>query len=70
MNYRSIIDLKKNKTLIILLTLSVLGMTLSFFYYRRAIEEVELNDFKASIKDHTRMRLESTKDYIHKRLHQ
>lgn len=33
MNYRSIIDLKKNKTLIILLTLSVLGMTLSFFYY-------------------------------------
>lgn len=65
MSCRSIIEfIKKNKTLIVLLTLSVLGMTLSFVYYRSAIKEIELNDFKASIKDHTRMRLESTKDYI------
>ncbi len=56
--------IKKNIAVCALLALSVAGIVLSFFYYRSAIEQIEMQNFKESVREHTKIRLENTSSYI------
>lgn len=56
--------IKKNITVYVILALSVAGILMSVFFYRSAIEQIETEKFKESVRDHTKIRLENTKDYI------
>lgn len=56
--------IKKNMAVIVLLVLSVVGIVVSIFSFRSAVKQIEMEKFKEALRDHTKVRLESTKDYI------
>ncbi len=56
--------IKKNKIVFVLFALSIIGIVVSFFSYQRAVEGVEMENFKESVRDYTKVRLGSTKEYI------
>ncbi len=56
--------LKKNQIIILLLFLSIFANTVSFFSYHKAIEKIEVDSFKKSVRDRTKTRLEYTKGLI------
>lgn len=56
--------IKKNKIVFVLFALSIVGIVMSFFSYHRAVEGIEMENFKESMRDYTKVRLESTKEYI------
>lgn len=56
--------IRKNKGVAILFILSILGIILSFCSYRNEIKNLEMRNFKKSLQEQTKIKLEITKDYI------
>lgn len=56
--------LKKKQIIIVLFSLSLLGLAISFFCYHKTIEDIEIESFKKSVRDSTKTRVEYTKGFI------
>lgn len=46
------------------LILSIIGILISFLDYRRQIKNVEMDNFKNSVREYTKIKLLSTKEHI------
>lgn len=56
--------IKKHKGVAVLFLISILGIILSFFAYRSEIKNLEMRNFKKSLQEQTKLKLQTTKDYI------